>query len=61
MDMNNEYQEARHYPDNGFGNQADTHESGMSQLFVQVQDKEHKIIWPDAIAESRLRPAPWWG
>ena len=23
MDMNNEYQEALHYPDNGFGNQSD--------------------------------------
>lgn len=61
MDMNNEFQEARHFPDNGFGNQADSAESGMSQLFVQVQDKEHKIIWPDVIAESKLRPAPWWG
>ena len=61
MDMNNEYQEALHYPDNGFGNQADSHETGMGQLFVQVQDVEHKIIWPGPIAESTLRPAPWWG
>ncbi len=61
MDMNNEYQEALHYPDNGFGNQADSHETGMSQLFVQVQDIQHKIIWPDSISESRMRPAPWWG
>ncbi len=61
MDMNNEYQEALHYPDNGFGNQADSHETGMSQLYVQVQDGEHKIIWPDAISESKMRPAPWWG
>lgn len=60
MDMNNEYQEALHYPDNGFGNQADSHETGMSQLFVQVQDVQHKIIWPDAISESKMRPAPWW-
>ena len=61
MDMNNEYQEALHYPDNGFGNQADSHETGMSQLFVQVQDVQHKIIWPGPISESTLRPAPWWG
>jgi branched-chain amino acid transport system substrate-binding protein len=61
MDMNNEYQEALHYPDNGFGNQASELERGMSQLFVQVQDVEHKIIWPNEIAESTLRPAPWWG
>lgn len=60
MDMRNEYQEALHYPDNGFGNQADSPETGMSQLYVQVQDTQHKIIWPDAIAESKLRPAPWW-
>lgn len=60
MDMRNEYQEALHYPDNGFGNQADSPETGMSQLYVQVQDVQHKIIWPDLIAESKLRPAPWW-
>lgn len=60
MNMNNEYQEALHYPDNGFGNQATTLEEGMSQLFVQVQDGKHKIIWPNEIAESKLRPAPWW-
>jgi branched-chain amino acid transport system substrate-binding protein len=60
MDMRNEYQEALHYPDNGFGNQADSPETGMSQLYVQVQDVQHKIIWPDAIAESKLRPSPWW-
>jgi branched-chain amino acid transport system substrate-binding protein len=60
MDMRNEFQEALHYPDNGFGNQADSPETGMSQLYVQVQDVQHKIIWPDLIAESKLRPAPWW-
>ena len=60
MDMNNEYQEALHYPDNGFGNQAAELEKGMSQLYVQVQDGEHKIIWPNEIAESTLQPAPWW-
>lgn len=61
MNMNNEYQEALHYPDNGFDNQATELEQGMSQLFVQVQDGQHKIIWPDEIAESKLRPSPWWG
>ena len=60
MDMNNEYQEALHYPDNGFGNQSAELEGGMSQLYVQVQDRQHKIIWPNEIAESSLRPAPWW-
>lgn len=60
MDMNNDLQEALHYPDNGFDNQATELEKGMSQLFVQVQDREHKVIWPNEIAESSLRPAPWW-
>ena len=45
---------------NGFGNQAGELEKGMSQLYVQVQDVHHKIIWPNEIAESKLRPAPWW-
>lgn len=60
MDMRNDLQEALHFPDNGFGNQADAVEKGMSQLYVQVQDREHKVIWPKEIAESSLRPAPWW-
>lgn len=61
MDMNNEYQEALHFPDNGFGNQSAELEGGMSQLFVQVQGGEHKVIWPNEIAESKLETAPWWG
>ena len=60
MNMNNEFQEALHYPDNGFGNQAAEVDKGMSQLYVQVQDGHHKIIWPNEISESKLRPAPWW-
>ncbi len=60
MNMNNERQEGLHYPDNGFDNQAAKLEDGMAQLFVQVQDGEHKIVWPNEIAESTLRPAPWW-
>jgi branched-chain amino acid transport system substrate-binding protein len=60
MNMNNEFQEALHFPDNGFGNQAAELDKGMSQLYVQVQDGLHKIIWPNEIAESKLRPSPWW-
>jgi len=60
MDMRNEYQEAKHFPDNGFGNQSAELEKGMSQLYVQVQNVEHKIIFPNEIAESKLQPAPWW-
>jgi len=60
MDMNNEYQEARHFPDNGFGNQASTHNSGMGQLYCQVQDVQHRIIWPNDYSQSKLRGADWW-
>lgn len=61
MDMNNDLQEALHFPDVGFGNQSPELEGGMSQLFVQVQDGEHKVVWPGPVAESELRAAPWWG
>lgn len=60
IDMKNDLQEALHFPDNGFGNQSADLEKGMSQLFVQVQDGAHKIIWPNEIAESKLVAAPWW-
>ena len=60
MDMNNEYQEALHYPDNGFGNQSDSHETGMGQLFVQVQNVQHRIIWPNAYSQSKLEGCDWW-
>lgn len=60
IDMNNEWQEAAHYPDNGFPVTAHSLDEGMGQLFFQVQDGEHKIIYPDSLAESTLRPAPWW-
>lgn len=61
MDMNNEFQEAAHFPDNGYAVTATELEKGMSQLYVQVQDGEHKIVYPYEIKESTLRPAPWWG
>jgi branched-chain amino acid transport system substrate-binding protein len=60
MDMNNEYQEALHFPDNGFGNQSNSHETGMGQLFVQVQNVQHKIIWPNDYSESKLEGCDWW-
>jgi len=60
MDMNNAYQEAAHYPDNGHAVTATELEKGMSQLYFQVQDREHKIIYPDVLKQSALRPSPWW-
>ncbi|TBN55234.1 amino acid ABC transporter substrate-binding protein [Hansschlegelia quercus] len=60
MSMNNELQESAHFPDNGFAISATELEKGMSQLYVQVQDVEHKIIYPYEIKESALKPAPWW-
>ncbi|WP_024927471.1 ABC transporter substrate-binding protein [Mesorhizobium sp. NBIMC_P2-C4] len=61
MDMNNNLQEASHFPDNGYEISATELEKGMSQLYVQVQNVEHKIIFPNEISESKLQPAPWWG
>ncbi|VTZ27746.1 Branched-chain amino acid ABC transporter substrate-binding protein [Methylocella tundrae] len=61
MDMRNEYQEAAHYPDDGHPVSASELEKGMSQLYVQVQNAEHKIIYPYDIKQSKLQPAPWWG
>ena len=60
MDMANEFQEALHFPDNGFGNQSSTHNNGMGQLFCQIQDVQHKIIWPNDYSQSKLRSADWW-
>ncbi len=60
MNLNNEFQEAAHYPDDGHPITATELEKGMSQLYVQVQDVQHKIIYPYAIKESKLQPAPWW-
>ncbi|PBB84527.1 ABC transporter substrate-binding protein [Mesorhizobium sp. WSM3876] len=61
MDMNNALQESAHFPDNGYEISATELEKGMSQLYVQVQNVEHKIIFPNEISESKLQPAPWWG
>jgi branched-chain amino acid transport system substrate-binding protein len=60
MDLNNRYQEAAHYPDNGHDVTATDLEKGMAQLYYQVQNAEHKIIYPDALSEGQLQTAPWW-
>ncbi|KAB7619355.1 amino acid ABC transporter substrate-binding protein [Verminephrobacter sp. Larva24] len=60
MDMRNPYQEAAHFPDNGYEVSAKTLEAGMGQLYVQVQGKEHKIVFPYELKESALQKAPWW-
>ncbi len=61
MDMNNEFQEAAHFPDNGFAVTATELEKGMSQLYVQVQDVEHRSSSPTRSTKRRCVPAPWWG
>jgi branched-chain amino acid transport system substrate-binding protein len=58
-DMNNPWQETAHYPDDGNPVSATELEKGMGQLYVQVQDGEHRIIYPDALKEAALRPWPW--
>jgi branched-chain amino acid transport system substrate-binding protein len=60
LDMNNKYQEGVHYPENGYEIGTNDLEKGMAQLYVQVQNGEHKIIYPDAIKETALVKAPWW-
>jgi len=60
MSMNNPLQECAHYPDTGDAIGAKELEQGMAQLFFQVQNNEHKIIYPDVLRESTLRKAPWW-
>ena len=58
--MGNAYQEAVHFPDNGFGLQTPELEKGVAQLFFQVQDVEHRIVFPTEVSDSKLVPAPWW-
>ena len=60
MTMNNAYQECVHYPDNGYDINSPNLDQAMAQLYFQVQDGEHKIIYPDPLTETALRPAPWW-
>ena len=60
IDMNNEYQEAAHWPDNGYDVRASELNQGVSQLYFQVQDLEHRIIYPYELKEVTLKPAPWW-
>ena len=60
VSMNNPLQECAHYPDTGDAIGAKELEQGMAQLFFQVQNNEHKIIYPDVLKESSLRKAPWW-
>jgi branched-chain amino acid transport system substrate-binding protein len=60
MDMNNKYQECAHYPDDGFDVTAKDLDKAMGQLYFQVQNGEHKIIYPEKLKEVDLRKAPWW-
>ena len=59
LDMNNKWQEGAHYPDDGHPVTAEKLEDGMGQLYVQVQNVEHKIVYPDVLKESELRPFGW--
>jgi branched-chain amino acid transport system substrate-binding protein len=60
-DMNNAYQETLHFPDHGFDSlQTSDIEKGQAQFYCQIQDQEHKIIYPNELAEAKITPAPWW-
>lgn len=60
IDVNNPWQEAAHWPDNGFDVRAESLDRGIAQLYFQVQDVEHKLIYPYELKETTLKPAPWW-
>jgi branched-chain amino acid transport system substrate-binding protein len=51
------------YPETNSGisyqNMTDDLEAGQAHLFFQVQDNEHRIIAPSALAEVEFRLAPW--
>ena len=60
IDMNNELQEAAHWPDNGYDIRASSMDKGVAQLYYQVQNVEHRLIYPYELKEVTLQPAPWW-
>lgn len=60
IDMNNPLQEAAHLPDNGYDVRAVDKDKGVNQLYVQVQEGQHRIIYPHELKETALKPAPWW-
>lgn len=60
IDMNNDLQEAAHWPDNGYEVRAPSLDEGVSQLYFQVQQRQHRIIYPYELKEVTLEPAPWW-
>lgn len=61
VNMNNPYQEALHYPNNGGDDlQVSKLEDGVAQLYFQIQDRSHKVVYPNEVSESELTPAPWW-
>lgn len=52
--MNNDGQVGVHYP-----LQTKDLDKGMAQLYLQVQNGEHKIIGPTALKETAFRKAAW--
>ena len=50
-----------HFPDN-HGDEIQTSEldKGVAQLYFQVQNVDHKLVFPNEVAETKLQPAPWW-
>ena len=44
---------------NTYPGQTDNFEDAQAQLYVQVQNGEHKIIAPEIIKESDFVPVPW--
>ena len=49
-----------HFPDNDGDDIRPPSSKRGGQLYVQIQNVEHKIIFPNEVAEAKLQPAPWW-
>ncbi|MGY3610304.1 MULTISPECIES: ABC transporter substrate-binding protein [unclassified Bradyrhizobium] len=61
LNTGNPYQEGVHFPNNhGDEIQTSEFEKGIAQLYFQVQNVEHKLIFPNEVSEAKLQPAPWW-
>ncbi|MRX37395.1 ABC transporter substrate-binding protein [Aminobacter sp. MDW-2] len=62
INVNNPWQEALHYPANGFDDElaAPSAEEGIPLLHIQIQDLEHKIVYPKEVASAQLQLPPWW-
>jgi branched-chain amino acid transport system substrate-binding protein len=62
INLDNPWHETFHFPANGFDDQLAAQEvnKGVALLHLQIQNMEHKIIFPKEVASSKFQPPPWW-